>query len=323
MARQADHAHVVAEVLPAELRADARPPGELQHLLLQLVVPEPPAQLVAGLGQVVQVAGGRQLGRFDGQLRRRTTDDDGEVVRRAGGGPETADLGVEEPEQAFLVQDRLGLLEQVALVGRSAALGHEQQLVGVSVHRGDLDLRREVGAGVDLLPHRHRCELGVAEMRDAVGLIDAPGDRLLVAAAGEHVLPPLALDDGGPGVLAHRQHAAGGYAGVLEQVEGDETVVGRRLRIVEDVAELLQVAGTEQVRDVAHRLLRQQREDLGLDLHEAALWRVEGGHTVCGQSAVRRVVLADGQQVLVGVVRHAGHGIGPHARTSEPAHPPR
>jgi hypothetical protein len=38
----------------------------------------------------------------------------------------------------------------------------------------------------------------------------------------------LGLDDGGAGVLAHRQYAAGGDGSVLEQVEGDETVVGGR-----------------------------------------------------------------------------------------------
>jgi hypothetical protein len=32
----------------------------------------------------------------------------------------------------------------------------------------------------------------------------------------------LAHDDRGAGVLAHRQHAAGGDVGVLQQIEGDE-----------------------------------------------------------------------------------------------------
>jgi hypothetical protein len=52
---------------------------------------------------------------------------------------------------ALRVEQRLRLLEQEALVGRAAALGHEQELVLVAVGRGHLDLRRQVGAGVDLL----------------------------------------------------------------------------------------------------------------------------------------------------------------------------
>ena len=40
VAGQADHAHVVAEVLAAELGADAELPGQLEHLLLELGVAE-------------------------------------------------------------------------------------------------------------------------------------------------------------------------------------------------------------------------------------------------------------------------------------------
>ena len=40
---EADHAHVVAEVLAAELRADAEVAGQLQHALLEIGVAEPAA----------------------------------------------------------------------------------------------------------------------------------------------------------------------------------------------------------------------------------------------------------------------------------------
>ena len=51
MARQADHPHVMAEVLPAELGADAGLPGHLEHLLLQPQVPEgPPVLVIHGAG---------------------------------------------------------------------------------------------------------------------------------------------------------------------------------------------------------------------------------------------------------------------------------
>ena len=44
VARQADHAHVVAEVLAAELRADAGLLRELEHLRLELEVAEAAAE---------------------------------------------------------------------------------------------------------------------------------------------------------------------------------------------------------------------------------------------------------------------------------------
>ena len=159
-----------------------------------------------------------------------------------GGRPERLHL-VEDPrQQRRLVQQRLGLLVEVALVGRAAALGHEQELVGVAVDGGDLDLRRQVRAGVLLGVHVERCHLGVPEVRRLVRVVDAVGDRFLVAAAREHELALLRLHDRGAGVLAHREHAARGDRRVLEQVERDEAVVVRRLRVVEDVAQLLQVA---------------------------------------------------------------------------------
>ena len=49
VARQADHAHVVAEILAAELRADAEAAGQLEHLLLEIAV-------AIGLAVVVALA---------------------------------------------------------------------------------------------------------------------------------------------------------------------------------------------------------------------------------------------------------------------------
>src|SRR5690606_32500409 len=78
------------------------------------------------------------------------------------------------------------------------------------------------------------------------------GDRLLVTAPGEDELALLALDDGGAGVLAHREDAAGRDAGVLQQVERHEAVVGRRLGVVDDLPELLEVPGPQVVGDLVH-----------------------------------------------------------------------
>ena len=89
--------------------------------------------------------------------------------------------------------------------------------------------------------------------------------------AGEDVLALLAHDDRGAGVLAHRQHAAGGDVGVLQQVERDEAVVRGGLRVVEDLGELGEVAGAQQVRDVVHRRFRQEPQSFRFhDQHVAA-----------------------------------------------------
>ena len=88
-------------------------------------------------------------------------------------------------------------------------------------------------------------------MRSRIGVADALGERALVAAVGPDAAALLAHDDRRAGVLAHGQHAAGRDVGVLQQVVGDEAVVRRRLRIVEDRRELREMARPQQVVDVA------------------------------------------------------------------------
>src|SRR5216683_1483613 len=90
-----------------------------------------------------------------------------------------------------------------------------------------------------------------------------------IAAAGPDALALLAHDDGGAGILAHRQHLAGGDIGVLQEVEGDEAVIVRRLGVVEDVAQLLEMAGAQEMLAIDEALLRQEGERLGVDLDDA------------------------------------------------------
>ena len=146
---------------------------ELQDLALELDVAEAVAGDGALRGQRVEVVRRRQLGRLDRELGRRPADDDGEVVRRARRGAERLHLLEDPRQQRRLVEQRLGLLVEVRLVGAAAALGDEQELVGVAVDGGDLDLGRQVRAGVLLLVHRDRRHLAVAQVRRLVGLLHA------------------------------------------------------------------------------------------------------------------------------------------------------
>ena len=143
MPRQPDDAHVVAEVLAAELRADPDLPGDLQDGLLELQVPEPVGKVIRGR-QRVQVARQGVLGGLQRVLRAGAADHDRQVVRRAGGGTDGADLLLEERGHPGRVQHRLRLLVQVRLVRGTAALGHEQELVRVAVGGVELNLGRRL-----------------------------------------------------------------------------------------------------------------------------------------------------------------------------------
>jgi hypothetical protein len=77
VARQADHPHVVAEVLAAELGADAHLPGHLVDGGLHLQVAEGVAGLGARRGQAVQIVARRQLHGLERQLRAGPADHHG------------------------------------------------------------------------------------------------------------------------------------------------------------------------------------------------------------------------------------------------------
>ncbi len=81
-------ADVVAEVLTAELCADADLLRELEDLLLEFVIAEAAARDGAFGGQFVEIVRRRVLRRLHRELGRSTADDDCKVVGRAGCGAE-------------------------------------------------------------------------------------------------------------------------------------------------------------------------------------------------------------------------------------------
>ncbi len=262
-------------------------------------------------GQVVQITRRRQLRHLQVVLGGRAADHDGQVVGRAGRRAEATELLVEEPGQPRRIQQRLGLLVQERLVGAAAALGHEQELVVRSGAGGvvQLDLGRQVGTGVALLPEVQRCQLRVAQVELLVGVEDAGGDGGLVVAAGEHRLGALADHDRGPGVLAHRQHAACRDAGVAQQVGGHETVVRAGLRVVDDRPQLGQVRRAQQVLDVPDRLVGQEGQGGRFDREELAARDGFDADAVGGHQPVLGVVVT-AQRQKFGVPEHRSNGHG-------------
>src|SRR5262249_47949476 len=92
---------------------------------------------------------------------------------------------------------------------------------------------------------------------------------------------------------------------VLQQLGCDEHVVGRRLGVVENRTQLREMPGAEQVRDLEHRGLREERERFGIDLYEPAAAGLERRHVVAGEEAIGSLVGSQREQLLVGELRHA------------------
>ena len=169
------------------------------------------------------------------------------MVGRAGGGADGPQLLLGEREQRRGVQQCFGFLIEKRLVGRPAALGDEQQFILVTRLCVDLDLGWQVRPGVLLGEHVERCHLRVAQVALIVGIVDATGERLPVVGPGQDALALMTHDDGGAGVLASWQHPSGCDVGVSQQFERHEPVVLRRLRVVENRAQLHEVGGSQQV----------------------------------------------------------------------------
>ena len=100
-------------------------------------------------------------------------------------------------------------MKQVALVGRAATFGDEQELVFVAVDGGNLYLGRQVRAGVDFFVHRQRGQLAVSQVAGEIGVVDAPRDGCVIGTTGEYELTFLRFHDGGASVLTHWQHSTG------------------------------------------------------------------------------------------------------------------
>ena len=299
MARQADDAHVECEVFPAKLRPDAALAGGLEHLRLELDIAEGAAVFVAGGREVVVILRGGEFDVFHRRFGRGAADDEGQMVRRARGGAERDHFVGQKLHDALRIEHGAGFLIQESLVRRAASFGDEEELIRVAIGGIQIELRGQVGAGVLFVEHVQRGVLRVAQVVLRVGEIDALRERGLVTAAGPDLLAFFAHDDGGAGVLAERQQARGGHVGILEHRERHHAVVFARFLVIEDGGDLLQVLRPQEEIDVMKRLVREQRERLGIDDEHLLIAEFFDANVILGQQAVFGVVGAEFEERLV------------------------
>src|SRR6202007_2619459 len=99
--------------------------------------------------------------------------------------------------------------------------------------------------------------------------------------------------------LTHRQHFASGNIDVLQEIEGDELVVGRSFGIFKDSTQLREMTWPQQVRAVDEGLVRKQRQRRGLDLDDAPSVKPPGRDMVGSQPPVGRLVRAKREQFMI------------------------
>ena len=299
MARQTDHTDVVGEVFAAELCAEADLLAGLLELILKLDVAEGVAVFVALGGEVVVIFDGGFLHGLEIFLGRGATDDECDMVGRTGGGAESLHLLHQEGDEGLGVDDGLGLLIEIGLVGRAATLGYEHEVVFVALYGVDVDLRGEVAAGVHLVVHVEGSVLRVAEVVLGVGVIDAFGDLLFVVATGVDKLSLLAVYDGCAGVLAHGELPFGRYFGVAQHGESYILVVGRGLGIGEDLGHHEIVLAAEHESVVVCGLTREHREGFRVDYKKLVSAPVFGLDIVRCKVVILSGILPEGEHLLV------------------------
>ncbi|SBF33688.1 Uncharacterised protein [Klebsiella variicola] len=258
MTRQTDHADIVGEVFPAELRAEAKVLRFQQQFLLQLHIAERLAMLVTFGRQAIVVFGGGQLHGFQRRFRRSPADHKGDMVRRTSGGPEGAHLLNQIVFQLRRGDQRFGFLVQIGFVRRTAALGDAEEFVLIAIGSIKIDLRRQVGTGVNLFIHIQRRVLRVAQVVLDIGVVHTLRQSGFITAAGPHALAFFTHDDRGAGVLAGGQNAFGGDIRVAQELQGDVFVVFAGFRVVKDIRHLLLMRRAKHKGGVVESMLRQK-----------------------------------------------------------------
>ena len=304
MARSADHPHVVYEVFAAELGADTALPADLEDFLFPLQVAEAASSFVTRGGQLVEVTCRSLLDGRQTHFGRRAADADGQVVGRAGRGAEIHEFRAEKFQKRFLVQQRFGLLVEEGFVGGAAAFGDEQEFVFVAFVGVEIDLCGQVRARVLLLGHREGHHLRIAQVALLVGFVGAPGDTFGVVRSRKDILALLADADGRAGVLAGRQFAFGGDRLVEQHGVGHEFIVVGSFRILQNVAESLQMGRAQVERYVGIGFAGQQFDTFGIDLENAASVAFDDLDILFGQQTILRLVTFDREWFLIDEFRH-------------------
>ena len=249
--------------------------------------------------QAIVVARRGELDGFQRGFRRGAADNEGDMVRRAGRGAQGPHLLNQIIFQLRRGDQRFGFLIQISFVGGTAAFRHAQEFILVTINAVEVDLRRQVGAGIHLFIHIQRRVLRVAQVVFNIGVIHALTQRRFVAAAGPDALAFLTHNDCRTGILTGGQDAFRRNFGVAQELQGNVLIVLAGFRIVKNGGNLLLMRRTQHKRGVVESLLRQQGQGLWLDFQHFLTVELGNGDMLFGQQIVFGVVMREREGVLV------------------------
>ena len=172
-------------------------------------------------------------------------------------------------------------------------------MVFVALAGMDVNLRREVAAGVDFVIHVQRSVLRVAEVVGGVGVRHTARNLLGVVASGVDALPLFAVHDGGAGILAEGELALSGDFGVAQHCERHELIVIRCLGVVQNLSNHLVMLAAEHEGIVVRGLAGKHGERLRINNEEFMATPVFHLHIVGSKAVILSGIGAERKHRLI------------------------
>mmetsp|Transcript_102013 Transcript_102013/g.197491 ORF Transcript_102013/g.197491 Transcript_102013/m.197491 type:complete len:267 (-) Transcript_102013:333-1133(-) len=257
MPRQSSNPDVVHKVLAPELGAYTQVSAKLCDLSLPFQVADSTTGCITLARQRVVLPACQELDGLHRHVWAQTADDDREMIRRTSSRAKSRDLLLHEVDERFLVEETLGLLQELRLIGAAASLGDKQKFVFGTVARRDVDLSWQIVPRVRLLEHAIWRHLRITQIAADVCVIDALGEVQGILTICQHEVPTAPNDCGSARILTAGKLPARRYNSVLQQLPRHQTVISASLRVLQDCFQLSEVARPKQVIDICHGLLCQ------------------------------------------------------------------
>ena len=241
MPRQTYYAYIQAEILSAELGTDIKIPGHFQQPVFKLQIPKGMAVFISPGWQTVKVPGRSQLDGFEVELGRSPADHKCQMIGRAGCCAQCFHLALHIIQQFIRRQNSFGFLIQKGLVRRSAAFGQEQEVISAAFDRIQLDLGRQVAAGIPFFKHGQGGILRIPQIGISISIKHPLRKGGFIRITGPNLLTLFAHNNSCSGILTHGKDTFGCDYGIFQQFQGYISVIGRAFRIFEDISQQLQM----------------------------------------------------------------------------------
>ena len=286
MARAADNADIVHQILAAELRADSGLLANVQNLFFHFEIAENAPAFGTRRRNVVQVTAAGELHRMRVHLGASSANNNRQVVRRASRRAESLHFFRQKFFQGLRVEERFRHRPVIRLVRRAAAFGHKEKFHFRTFLCMNIDLGGQIAGGILFFVHRKRSDLAVAQIFCRVGVVNAFGNRCGVVESGPNLLALVRHANRRSRILAERKNPLGSDHRIFQHGQGDELVVVAGFRILENARDLSRMSGTQAKFDFFKSGLSDFRQSLFGNFQDFLAFKFGNGNALLSKTDV-------------------------------------